>query len=159
MVHTVATFNSIKVRNHGSFPCLPRSPSLSPSPVFSKALVLISCMNCSTCHSPGPEGVLARTLFTLFVQQEAVLSLPGPGDEPGELLPSPPGGPGAARSVVLEGSDCLSCLLSGPRAGLSPQYKVLQLRCAPWAAAAARRCSRAGCWGAVDLGICPLGCC
>ena len=156
MVHTVATFNSIKVRNHGSFPCLPRSPSLSPSPVFSKALVLISCMNCSTCHSPGPEGVLAS--ITLFVQQEAVLSLPGPGGEPGELLPSPPGGPGAARSVLSEGSDCLSCLLSGPRAGLSPQYKVLQLRCAPWAAAA-RRYSRAGCRGAVDLGTCPLGGC
>ena len=75
MVHTVATFNSIKVRHQSSFPGLPWSPSPCPTPVFSKALVLMSCVSCSNCHSPGSKGVL---VIVTFCAAGAVIGSPSP---------------------------------------------------------------------------------
>ena len=66
MVHTVATFNSIKVRHQDSFPGPPWSPSSCPALVFSKALVLTSCVSCSSCHSRGSKGVLVTVVLCVW---------------------------------------------------------------------------------------------
>lgn len=99
MVYTVATFNSIKVRHQGGFPGPPWSPSSCPAPVFSKALVLVRCVSCSSCHSPGSKGVLVTV--TLRGAAGAMISSPSSA---GALL----GGLGVRGACYLEGSEGLA---------------------------------------------------
>lgn len=146
MVHTVATFNSIKVRHQGGFPGPPWSPSSCPAPVFSKALVLVSCVSCSSCHSPGSKGVLVTVNSPCAA---------------GAMISSPSSA-GASWRAGRCGERVIWKAVKALPDSLGPRL-VCPLRTGSYSHTVLRLLPRRWCHqdqsGAADVGLCPLSSC